>query len=148
MLRPNYIYKFMTLLPKDYYLIPSNRAKNLLRRNYIYKFMTLLPKDYYLIPSNHAKNLLRRNYIYKFMTLLPKDYYLIPDNGAKNLLRPNYVCDVISVCQTAGTATQELFSPQQQHKKLVDQISDTNTKGILSNPRKRRQKLVNDPMLI
>ena len=66
--------------------ILGNGVKNLLGLNYIYKFMTLLPKDYYLIPSNDAKNLLGPNYIYKFMTLLPKDYYLIPDNGAKNLL--------------------------------------------------------------
>ena len=104
-LRPNYIYKFMTLPPKEYYLILGNGTKNLLRPNYIYKFMTLLPNNYYLIPDNGAKNLLRPNYIYKFMTLLPKDYYLIPDNGAKNLLRPNCVCDVIIVCQTSGTTT-------------------------------------------
>ena len=119
-----------------------------LRPNYRYKFMTLLPKEYYLIPGNGAKNLLRPNYIYKLMTLLPKDYYLIPSNDAKNLLRLNWVCDVISVCQIAGTATQELFSRQQQNQKVVDQILDTATKGILSNPRKRRQKLVNDPTLI
>ena len=31
LLRPNDIYKFMTLLPKDYYLIPGNGTKNLLR---------------------------------------------------------------------------------------------------------------------
>ena len=30
LLGPNYIYKFMTLLLKDNYLIPSNDAKNLL----------------------------------------------------------------------------------------------------------------------
>ena len=59
----------------------------LLRPNDIYKFLTLLPKDYYLIPDNGAKNLMRPNDIYKFMTLIPKDYYLIPGNGAKNLLR-------------------------------------------------------------
>ena len=58
----------------------------MLRVDYIYKFMTLLPKDYYLIPSNSAKKLLRRDYIYKFMTLLPNDYYLIPGNGAKKKL--------------------------------------------------------------
>ena len=29
LLRPNDIYKFITLLPKDYCLIPSNGAKNL-----------------------------------------------------------------------------------------------------------------------
>ena len=61
----------------------------LLRPNDIYKFLTLLPKDYYLIPDNGAKNLMRPNDIYKFMTLIPKDYYLIPGNGAKNLLRQN-----------------------------------------------------------
>ena len=30
--------------------------------------------------------------------------------------------DVISVCQTSGTATQELFSPWQQCQKLVKTI--------------------------
>ena len=43
--------------------IPSNGAKNLLRPNDIYKFMTLLPQDYYLIPGNNAKNLLRPFFI-------------------------------------------------------------------------------------
>ena len=33
LLRPNDIYKFMTLLPKDYYLFPGNDTKNLLRPN-------------------------------------------------------------------------------------------------------------------
>ena len=57
--RPNDIYKFITLLPKDYCLIPGNGAKNSLDRpNDIYKFITLLPKDYCLIPGNNAKNLL------------------------------------------------------------------------------------------
>ena len=31
---------------------------------YIYKFMTLLPKEYYLISGNDAKNLLRPNDVY------------------------------------------------------------------------------------
>ena len=66
----------------------DNNAKNLLRPDYIYKFMTLLPNDYYLISGNGSKNLLRLDYIYKFMTLLQKNCYLIPDNDAKNLLRP------------------------------------------------------------
>ena len=96
-----YIYKFMTLLPKDYYLILDNDAKNLLRPYYIYiyKFMTLLPKDYYLILDNDAKNLLRPYYIYiyKYMTLLPNDYYLIPGNGTTNLLQTK-LYDAISVC--------------------------------------------------
>ena len=35
LLRPNDIYKFMTLLPKDYYLIPDNGAKSLFRPNYM-----------------------------------------------------------------------------------------------------------------
>ena len=43
--------------------IPSNGAKNLLRPNDIYKFMTLLPQDYYLILGNNAKNLLRPFFI-------------------------------------------------------------------------------------
>ena len=30
--------------------------------------------------------------------------------------------DVISVCQTYGAATQELFSPRQWHQKLVKTI--------------------------
>ena len=34
-----------------------------LRANDIYKFMTLLPKDYYLILDNSTKNLLRPNYM-------------------------------------------------------------------------------------
>ena len=36
MLRPNDIYKFMILLPKDYYLFPDNGTENLLRPNFIY----------------------------------------------------------------------------------------------------------------
>ena len=51
----------------------------------ICKFITLLPKDYYLIPGNGAINLLGPKDICKFITLLPKDYYLIPGNGAINL---------------------------------------------------------------
>ena len=35
LLRPNDIYKFMTLLPKDYFLILDNGAKNLLDLNVI-----------------------------------------------------------------------------------------------------------------
>ena len=35
----------------------------LIRSNDIYKFLTLLPKDYYLIPGNNAKNLLRPFFI-------------------------------------------------------------------------------------
>ena len=66
--------------------------KNLLRPNDIYKSMTLLPKDYYLVPDNGAKNLLRPNDTCKSMTLLPKDYYLVPSNDAKNLLRPFFIC--------------------------------------------------------
>ena len=34
-LRPNDIYKFLMLLPKDYYLILGNNAKNLLRPFFI-----------------------------------------------------------------------------------------------------------------
>ena len=59
----------------------------------------------WVIVDRLTKSVLRPNYIYKFMILLPKDYYLIPNNCAKKLLRPNYVCDVISVCQTFGSAT-------------------------------------------
>ena len=33
--------------------------KGVLRSNYIYKFITLLPNDYCLIPDNGAKNLFR-----------------------------------------------------------------------------------------
>ena len=44
--------------------IPSNGVKNLLRPNDIYKFMTLLLKDYYLILGNGAKNLLLDQIIY------------------------------------------------------------------------------------
>ena len=40
--------------------IPVNGAKNLMRPNDIYKFMTLLLKEYYLIPGNDAKNLLTK----------------------------------------------------------------------------------------
>ena len=57
--------------------------------------------------------LLRPNDIYKCMTLLQKDYYLIPDNGAKKLVNYN------------------MYRP----------IYDTTTKGLLPNPRQRRQKL-------
>ena len=35
LLRPNDIYKSMTLLLKDYFLIPGNGAKNLFRPNYM-----------------------------------------------------------------------------------------------------------------
>ena len=44
-------------------LIEDLAKCNLLIPNDIYKFMILLPKDYYLIPSNVAKNLLRLNCI-------------------------------------------------------------------------------------
>ena len=36
---------------------------------YIYKFMTLLPKDYYLIPNNGAKNLLTIFHMYEKLEL-------------------------------------------------------------------------------
>ena len=39
LLRPNDIYKFMTLLPKDFYLIPGNGVKNSLTN-----FLTQIPK--------------------------------------------------------------------------------------------------------
>ena len=73
------------------FFLMSYQDYPLLRPNDIYKFMTVLPKDYFLIPGNGAKNLLRPNDIYKFMTLLPKDYFLIPDNGAKNFLRSFFI---------------------------------------------------------
>ena len=75
-----------------YDLVWKNQTINLFTTYDIYKFITLLPKDYCLIPGNGVKNLFTTYDIYKFITLLPKDYYLIPGNGAKNLLgRPNDV---------------------------------------------------------
>ena len=65
---------------------PANDDKNLLRpKLYIYKLMTSLPQDYYLIPGNGAKNLLRQECAYEVMIQPLKDYS-VPDNGAKNLL--------------------------------------------------------------
>ena len=59
--------------------------------NDIYKFITLLPKDYCLIPGKCTKNLFAifcggPKYLYKFMMLLPKDYDLIPNNNAMKLV--------------------------------------------------------------
>ena len=45
------------LLPKDYYLIPNNNAKNLFVGQTTYTNLWLSPKDYYLIPSNMSCNL-------------------------------------------------------------------------------------------
>ena len=42
--------------------------------------------------------------------------YSVPTNSNKNLLRSKY--DEISVCQTSGTATKELFSPQKRRQKF------------------------------
>ena len=52
----------------------------------IYKFMTLLPKDYYLIPSNDAKNLLTKSVYIQIYDTVTKEYYLFSSSGAKNLL--------------------------------------------------------------
>ena len=38
-----YIYKFLPLLPKEYYLIPINGVKNLLRPNDVY--MKICPRE-------------------------------------------------------------------------------------------------------
>ena len=104
--RPKVVYKFMTLSPKDYYLIPGNDAKNLFEPKDVYKFMTLSPNDYYLIPGNGAKNLFGQKYVYKFMTLSPKDYYLIPGNCAKNLL----LCSLAIVLIKSSFIKSQSFS--------------------------------------
>ena len=61
--------------------------------------------------------------------LLPVDYVskwveaiACPINDASTVvgfINKIKMYDVISVCQTSGTATQELFSPQQRIQKLV-----------------------------
>ena len=58
------ITKFLSLLPKKYYLIPGQRFQKLVHPfyacdgpKYLYKFIASLPKDYYLIPSNNAVKL-------------------------------------------------------------------------------------------
>ena len=54
-----YVHKFITLLPKDYYLIPDNGA--IKHVDHLHEWIwiktpiqiyDLLPKDYYLVPSN------------------------------------------------------------------------------------------------
>ena len=56
-----YIHKFITQLPKDYYLIPDNGAIKLV--GHIYEWIWIktpiqiydsLPKDYYLVPNNET----------------------------------------------------------------------------------------------
>ena len=66
----------------------------------------------YLVSVSAKDLLLRRNDIYKFITLLPKDYCLIPGNGA------------IKLVDRTNTHVR---------------IYDTITRGLLSNPRQRRQ---------
>ena len=66
---------------------------HVLRPNDIYKFMTLLPKDYYLIPGNGAKNLFRPNYIMRsvyanFLVLPHKNFSIY----AKYLSSPFFIC--------------------------------------------------------
>ena len=84
---PKDMYKFMTLLPRDYCLIPGNGAIKLVGPKDMYKFMTLLPRDYCLIPGNGAIKLV--DHIYEWIWIktpiqiydsLPKDYYLVPSN--------------------------------------------------------------------
>ena len=57
---------------------PTEKDKLVLTIQYIYTFITLLPKDYCLIPGNGAIKLdelsQTKTYVYKFLTLLPKDY--------------------------------------------------------------------------
>ena len=47
-LRPKHVCNFMTLSPKDYFLILGNGANKTccLDQNNIYNFITLTPKDY------------------------------------------------------------------------------------------------------
>ena len=65
--RPKHLYKFITLLPKDYCVIPGNGAIKLVvfRPKHLYKFITLLPKDYCVIPGNGAIKLVVFNCIYQ-----------------------------------------------------------------------------------
>ena len=58
------VYAKLLELPPKNFSIPGNGVKNLLRPNDVYKFLTLLLKDYYLILGNDAKNLLRLFFIY------------------------------------------------------------------------------------
>ena len=58
---PKYIYKFMTLLPKDYCLIPGNGAIKLVEpdQSICTSLIHNYPKDYYLIPGKlHHKTCL------------------------------------------------------------------------------------------
>ena len=74
--------------------IPGNGAKNLFNiKLSITKFLSLLPKKYYLIPGQRLQKLVHPfcvcdgpKYLHKFITLLPKDYYLIPSNNAMKLV--------------------------------------------------------------
>ena len=57
--------------------------------------MTLLQKDYYLIPGNGVNKLLRLNcmmrLVYAKLLVLPHNNFSILGNDAKNLLKPIFI---------------------------------------------------------